>query len=101
MTLTLPPEIGRRYLYRGKGRDDLEECEIVGIDEDEDEVSETGLLYISDNAWVFWPDGKAKIAPYGEEDYVAILVRDASASTLEALRAEHEERMKRLEELGL
>jgi len=101
--LTLPPQIGNKYLYKNKDSDELIECEIV-----RDEKFDDCTIYPSrgGNNWTYWPDGKAKVSPYGKKDYVAILVEDIVVSNIhpsteiKMLRAKRETMMNRLKELG-
>jgi hypothetical protein len=107
--LTLPPQVGRHYRYRNVHDEDdtLHTCEIV-----EEETYQGITIYraADDNCdeWAFWPDGKAKIEPFGKEDYCAILVEDAYISTElpessehKELMAKREKMMNRLKELGV
>ena len=109
--LTLPPEVGRLYRFRGvkqyEGVDGV--CVITsttahrrsGSTIFRSETKEGGAL----RNWVYWPDGKAKIAPYGPDDHVAELVEDASGGLTESdefkeLKEKYTEMTQRLKELG-
>jgi hypothetical protein len=103
--LTLPPQVGNKYLYKNKDSDELFECEITREDECGDSTVWKSRCQAGTN-WTYWPDGKAKTAPYGKKDYAAVLVEDIHDSKIEdgeeikSLRSKREEMMNRLKELG-
>jgi hypothetical protein len=104
--LTLPPQVGNKYLYKNKDSDELFECEITCEEECGDSTVWKSRCQAGTN-WTYWPDGKAKTAPYGKKDYAAVLVEDIIVShvpiegeEIKMLRAKREEMMNRLKELG-
>jgi hypothetical protein len=100
--LTLPPQIGNKYLYKDKGDDELIECEIIREEECGDSTVWKSRCQAGTN-WTYWPDGKAKIAPYRKKDYAAVLVEDIivhQSTEIEELLKGREKMMNRLKELG-
>lgn len=106
--LTLPPEVGNRYLYRNKGNDKLFTCEIISSSESQVYTGKRQVIYKSrsdetgDN-WTFWSDGKAKVGPK-PDNYVAELVDDAPIplddTELRRLQEQRKAMQQRLKELG-
>lgn len=108
--LTLPPEVGNRYLYRNKNAPPdapLLECEITGVSKSSVYTSKSQAIWKSscsnrDN-WTFWSDGKAKTGP-GKNDYVAELVEDAPIpldnTELHRLQEQRKAMQQRLKELS-
>jgi len=98
--LTLPPIVGRHYLYRNVGSEELHHCEIIAVSHSAVYTHRKQATYRSrsdtGDDWTFWSDGKAK---NGEKpnDYVAELVED---DELSHLRAQREAMQQRLKELG-
>jgi hypothetical protein len=94
--LTLPPVVGRKYLYRNAKSKEVLVCTIEYEDECE---GETVYKSSSENDnWTFWPDGEAKLN--NGRPPVAVLVEDIPPDTLQELRAQRDAIMKRLREIG-
>jgi hypothetical protein len=101
-TLTLPPVIGKRYVYRHCEGGEFH-CEIISTQRLSDGTDTYKSRPVGDKPsasaarYRYWPDGEAKRT--GGNPPVAVLIEDVHTSELEALQHDHTVMMARLKEL--
>ena len=89
--LTLPPVVGKKYLYQNADSDELRECTIQYEEEYKKET-----IYKSKgehDCWAFWPDGEAKISSGPPR---AILIEDVPPDLIKEIRNKRDAMMQRL-----
>jgi len=93
--LTLPPVVGRKYLYQNADSDELRECTIQYEDEHKGET-----VYKAEGEhdnWTFWPDGEAKV---NKHPPVAVLIEDVPPDVIKEIRNKRDAMMQRLKQLS-
>jgi len=89
--LTLPPVVGKKYLYQNADSDELRECTIQYEEEYKKET-----IYKSKgehDCWAFWPDGEAKV---NKRPPVAVLIEDVPPDLIKEIRNKRDAMMQRL-----
>ena len=93
--LTLPPAVGRKYIFLNTEDKKKYECEITGTDDYQDTTIYRG---VSDSGfdWWYWSDGEAKISSGPPR---AILIEDVPLDAIEEIRAQRDAMMQKLADL--